>query len=122
MRVLADTDIESPIDSISYLTLSQATALNFLAPLGAILLSKYTNHGTFSLVDRAGAAVALAGVVMVVQPDGIFRRHEAFPRGPKPDTFAKVRGLAFGAVGILGSIVSSGFLGGPSYFDFGHRH
>lgn len=96
-------------DSILYLTLSQATALNFLAPMGAMILSRYTDHGTFSSIDRVGTAVALAGVVMVTQPDGIFRSHEAMPLGPQPDTFAKVKGLACGAVGVLGTTVSSKF-------------
>lgn len=93
-------------DSILYLTLSQATALNFLAPMGAMMLSKYTDHGTFNSIDRLGTAVALAGVVMVTQPDGIFKRHEAVPFGPKPDNFAKAKGLACGTVGVVGTTVS----------------
>lgn len=90
-----------------YLTLSQATALNFLAPMGAMLLFKYTDQGTFSLFDRAGAIIALVGVFMVVQPDGIFKSHRAFHLGPNPDALAKVKGLACGTVGIIGTIVSS---------------
>ncbi|KAJ4386737.1 hypothetical protein N0V93_009635 [Gnomoniopsis smithogilvyi] len=92
--------------SIVYLTLSQATALNFLAPMGAMMLSKYTDHGNFSFTDRVGTAVALAGVVLVTQPDGIFRPHEAGSLGPKPDNFAKAKGLASGAVGVLGTTIA----------------
>lgn len=93
-------------DSIKYLTLSQATALNFLAPMGAMILSKYMDHGTFNFIDRAGAVIALAGVVMVIQPDNIFQPGETLPLGPKPDTFAKLKGLGCGIVGILGTVVS----------------
>lgn len=75
--------------------------------MGAMMLSKYTDHGTFSPIDRVGTAVALAGVVMVTQPDGIFKRHENVPLGLKPDAFAKLKGLACGSVGVLGTTVSS---------------
>lgn len=75
--------------------------------MGAMMLSKYTDHGTFSLIDRVGTAIALAGVLLVTQPDSIFRPHEALPLGPKPDTFAKIKGLACGTVGVLGTVVSS---------------
>lgn len=101
------TDQSRLLDSISFLTLSQATALNFLAPMGAMILSKYLDHGTFNFTDRIGAAVALAGVVMVVQPEGIFKRTNTLPLGPQPDSFSKVKGLACGAVGVLGTIVST---------------
>lgn len=93
--------------SIFYLTLSQATALNFLAPMGAIMLSKYTDHGSFSVIDRVGTAIALAGVVMVTQPEGIFGSHDSGSLGPKPDAFAKVKGLVYGSIGVLGTTVSS---------------
>lgn len=92
-------------DSIKYLTLSSATALNFLAPMGAMILSKYMDNGTFNFIDQAGAIIALAGVVMVVQPDNIFQPGETPPLGPKPDTYAKVKGLGCGIVGILGTVV-----------------
>lgn len=75
--------------------------------MGAMTLSKYLDDGTFSRTDRTGACIALAGVVMVVQPDGIFKRTEALPLGPHPDSFAKLKGLSCGAIGVLGTIVSS---------------
>lgn len=89
-----------------YLTLSQATALNFLAPMGAMILSKYMDHGTFSFIDRAGAGAALAGVVMVVQPEDIFKPEETpVTGGHKTDTYTRWKGLGCGIVGILGTIV-----------------
>lgn len=81
--------------------------MNFLAPMGAMLLSKYTDHGSFSLIDRAGTAIALAGVFMVTQPEGIFGSHESLSLGPKPDAFAKVKGIACGSLGVVGTTVSS---------------
>lgn len=88
-----------------YLTLSQATALNFLAPMGAMILSKHLDHGNFNFIDRAGAVIALAGVVMVVQPEEIFKSGETLPLGPKPDTYTKFKGIACGLVGVIGTIV-----------------
>lgn len=88
-----------------YLTLSQATALNFLAPMGAMILFKYMDHSKFTIIDRVGTVVALAGVVMVVQPEGIFQSGETLPLGQVPDTYAKLKGVACGLLGVSGTIV-----------------
>lgn len=91
--------------SILYLTLAQATALNFLAPLGAMVLAKYLSYGAFSSIDRVGGLMAVAGVVLVVQPD-------IFVRSDKPSsqitnaTPERLKGVACGIVGVLGGIVS----------------
>lgn len=82
--------------------------------MGAMILSKYLDHGTFNFTDRVGAAIALAGVVMVVQPEGIFKRTETLPLGPQADSFSKIKGLSCGAVGVLGTIVST--VGGCSVY------
>lgn len=93
--------------SILYLTLAQATALNFLAPLGAMVLARYLDLGSLSLADRVGGLVALVGVVLVMQPDNIF------VRGDKPlsriihETPESLKGVAYGIVGVFGGIVSS---------------
>lgn len=77
--------------------------------MGAMLMSRYFDYGTLSLTDRAGAMVALAGVVLVVQPDIIFRSTSA-PAGmasrsshetPKP-----LKGVVCGLVGVAGGVVS----------------
>lgn len=95
-------------DSIMYLTLAQATALNFLAPIGAIILSKCLNNGNFTLVDPAGAVVALTGVIMVVQPEGLFGSGGTIlPLALESDTFTKLKGMACGLVGVLGTTVCS---------------
>lgn len=82
--------------------------MNFLAPMGAMILSKYMDYGSFNFIDRAGAVIALVGVVMVVQPDNVFQPGEALPLGPKLDTYAKLKGLGCGVVGILGTVVRHG--------------
>ncbi|PSR93858.1 hypothetical protein BD289DRAFT_451670 [Coniella lustricola] len=93
--------------SIRYLTLSQATALNFLAPMGAMVISKYMDQGAFSYVDRAGATVALAGVVMVVQPDNILTSGDSLAMMPSPrDTNAKIKGLIWGVFGVFGTMIA----------------
>lgn len=73
--------------------------------MGSMILSKYMDHGTFTFIDRGGAILALTGVVMVVQPDNIFQPQETLPLGPQPDTYAKFKGLGFGMVGVLGTMV-----------------
>lgn len=95
-------------DSIKYLSLSQATALNFLAPMCAMIWSRYKDNGSCTILDRAGAVIALAGVVMVVQPDGIFSAGETVVRGSEPESHAKIKGVGCGIVGIVGTVVCSG--------------
>ena len=103
---LADRDLVS----IIYLTISQATALNFLAPLGAMLMSKYFDHGSFSLTDRVGAVVALAGVVLVVQPDTIFRSTgtttAVLISRSSHETPKQFKGVVCGLIGVAGGVVS----------------
>lgn len=95
--------------SIIYLTIAQATALNFLAPMGAMLMSRYFDHGTFSLADRVGAVVAPTGVVLVVQPDIIFQSTEA-PTGitsrSSHETPKQLKGVVCGLIGVAGGVVS----------------
>lgn len=93
-----------------YLKLSEATALNFLGPLAAMILIRFLDYGTFEVIDRIGALVALLGVVLVVQPDVLF--------GPKPTLISatqmvaegssgdQMKGLGFGLIGLCGGAVS----------------
>lgn len=97
-------------DSIKYLTLSQATALNFLAPMGAMILSKYMDYGSFTAMDKAGAIIALAGVVMVVQPDNLFHRDSTWPIEKTGDTVTKFKGLGCGIIGVIGTVVCQGMM------------
>ncbi|ROV95300.1 hypothetical protein VSDG_06020 [Cytospora chrysosperma] len=91
--------------SILYLTLAQATALNFLAPLGAMVLAKYLSYGTFSSIDRVGGLMAVAGVILVVQPD-IFDRGHSPPSQVADATPERLKGVACGIVGVLGGIIA----------------
>ncbi|KAJ0123347.1 hypothetical protein J7T55_011812 [Diaporthe amygdali] len=95
--------------SIIYLTIAQATALNFLAPMGAMLISKYFDYGTFSLADRAGAVVALAGVILVVQPDTVFHFTEkatGVTSRSSHETPKQLKGVICGLVGVAGGVIA----------------
>ncbi|ROW16422.1 hypothetical protein VPNG_02826 [Cytospora leucostoma] len=90
--------------SILYLTLSQAIALNFLAPLGAIILAKCLDHGVLGLVDRVGGFVALAGVFLVVQPGQSFIRGDNLSSSATNEASERLKGVACGIVGVFGGI------------------
>ncbi|ROW10271.1 hypothetical protein VMCG_01922 [Cytospora schulzeri] len=91
--------------SILYLMLSQATALNFLAPFGAMVLAKYLDHGSFNSIDRVGGIMALLGVVLVLQPDIFIRGSEASSQ-ITDETPKRLKGVACGIVGIIGGIIA----------------
>lgn len=83
--------------------------MNFLAPMGAILMSRYFDCGTFSLTDRIGALVALAGVVLVVQPDTSFQPIGASAgliSRTSHETPKQLKGVLCGLVGVAGGVVS----------------
>ncbi|KAJ0120577.1 hypothetical protein J7T55_015306 [Diaporthe amygdali] len=94
--------------SILYLTLAQATALNFLAPLGAMILSKYLDYATFGFVDQAGALIALVGVVLIVQPNTVFGLQDksTLPENSSSHEMIHntIKGVAYSAMGVLGGI------------------
>lgn len=74
--------------------------------MASMILSRYMDHGTFSIVDRVGATIALAGVFMVVQPDGIFQTGETGLMGSENAGTTKLKGLLCGCIGLLGTTVS----------------
>ncbi|KAJ0279149.1 hypothetical protein CBS470a_009395 [Colletotrichum nupharicola] len=96
--------------SIMYLKLSEATALNFLGPLIAMILIRYLDFGTFEVVDRIGALVALVGVILVVQPDGLFDHKAAILSAAQTvtggDTKGRMMGFGFGLLSVCGGAVS----------------
>lgn len=96
--------------SIMYLKLSEATALNFLGPLTAMILTRYLDFGTFEVIDRIGALVALLGVILVVQPDTLFGSQSTLKsaRQSTADDGAKGRmmGFGFGVMSVIGGAVS----------------
>lgn len=78
--------------------------------MGAMLMSRYFDYGTFSLADRVGAVVALVGVVLVVQPDTIFRPTgvpAAMMSRRSHETPKQLKGVVCGLVGVAGGVVSS---------------
>ncbi|KAK8092910.1 hypothetical protein PG999_014497 [Apiospora kogelbergensis] len=97
--------------SISYLSLSEATALNFLAPLGALILTRFLDNGIIALLDGVSCAVALVSVVLVLQPEPLFGTTAggeagALAHGVSPDPNASLKGTLAGMVGVAGGIVS----------------
>lgn len=94
--------------SIIYLTIAQAAALNFLAPMGSMLMSRYLDYGNFSVTDRVGALMALASVVLVVQPDIFFHPTESTVgiRSRTSHETKQLKGMICGVAGVAGGIVS----------------
>ncbi|KAF6792034.1 hypothetical protein CSOJ01_14222 [Colletotrichum sojae] len=93
--------------SIMYLKLSEATALNFLGPLAAMLLSRYLDYGSFEIVDRICALVALMGVIFVVQPDALFGPHADSSISAEQIVAegrfqGRMMGFGFGLLGVCG--------------------
>lgn len=91
--------------SMIYLSLSEATALNFLGPLGSLILTRCLSFATVQWTDCIGALGALIGVVLVAQPEDIFDTTEA-----GSDVSGKVhghlKGLAFGVFGVCGGVIA----------------
>ena len=87
-----------------YLSLSEATALNFLGPLGSLILTRYLSFATVQWTDCLGAVGALAGVVLIAQPEDIFGTTKA-----ECDVSVRMKGylkgFAFGVLGLCGGIV-----------------
>ncbi|KAJ0163647.1 putative transport protein [Colletotrichum tanaceti] len=102
--------------SIMYLRLSEATALNFLGPLTAMILTRYLDFGTFEVIDRVGTLVALVGVILVVQPDTLFGSQSTDSAlmsarqstAAAADVGAKGRmvGFGFGVMGVIGGAIA----------------
>ncbi|GAW16607.1 hypothetical protein ANO14919_060400 [Xylariales sp. No.14919] len=90
--------------SMIYLTLSEAIALSFLSPLGALILARCLSLGTIPWVDCVGAAGAFVGVALVAQPEDIFHMNSA-ASDASVNTHGRFKGLAFGLFGALGGVV-----------------
>ncbi|KAK8876861.1 membrane protein [Apiospora arundinis] len=97
--------------SISYLSLSEATALNFLAPLGTLILTRYLDNGRITITDGVSCAIALVSVVLVLQPEPLFDKvvgQEASgpANGVSLDPNALLKGTLAGIVAVAGGIVA----------------
>lgn len=78
--------------------------------MGSMLMSRYLDYGNFSVTDRVGALMALAGVVLVVQPDTFFHLTEStvgIKSRTSYETPKQLKGVVCGLAGVAGGIVSS---------------
>ena len=90
-----------------YLSLSEATALNFLSPLGSLVLARYLSLGAVQWADFIGAVGSLVGVALVARPEGIFGLAETSSTASVGAAgYLKVKGLSFGVFGVCGGMVS----------------
>ena len=85
--------------SISYLSLSEATAVNFIAPIGAIILTRYLEDSKVAFLDVIASITALLGVFLVLQPAKTLASLSAEP-------YAYHKGIVSGIIGVAGGIVS----------------
>ncbi|KAK8072683.1 hypothetical protein PG996_006031 [Apiospora saccharicola] len=97
--------------SISHLSLSEATALNFLAPLGVLILARFLDNGAISLMDGFSCSVALAGVVLVLQPRAIFgaisvQEGSGLTSDLSVDPNASLKRTLAGLIGVFGGMVA----------------
>ncbi|KAI1091313.1 hypothetical protein F5B19DRAFT_503272 [Rostrohypoxylon terebratum] len=92
--------------SMKYLNLSEATALNFLGPLGSLILTRYLSFATVQWTDCLGAIGALGGVVLISQPEEIFGSVQATQRDVSSDPAANMKGLAFAVLGLCGGVIT----------------
>jgi hypothetical protein len=90
-----------------YLSLNEATALNSLGPLGAMILTRYLDTGKIVLMDGISCTLAIVSVVLALQPRSIFGATTgALPRDVSFDSNAGFHGAVYGLVGVVGGIVS----------------
>ncbi|KAI2467531.1 hypothetical protein F4781DRAFT_307347 [Annulohypoxylon bovei var. microspora] len=92
--------------SMVYLSLSEATALNFLGPLGSLILTRYLSFATVQWTDCLGAVGALGGVVLIAQPEEIFGAINAAERDVSGDATNNMKGLAFAVLGLCGGVIT----------------
>lgn len=101
---------------MKYLNLSEATALNFLGPLGSLILTRYLSFATVQWTDCLGAVGALGGVVLISQPEEIFGSIQSTQRDVSSDPAANMKGLAFAVLGLCGGVVSDKHVASSSVF------
>ncbi|KAL1842444.1 hypothetical protein VTK73DRAFT_3124 [Phialemonium thermophilum] len=89
--------------SMVYLSLSQATALSFLGPLGSLIVARWMAFAAVPWTDILGAVGALLGVVLVSHPERVF---DVTGGGDGVSRNAHLKGLAFGVTGVAGYVVA----------------
>lgn len=101
--------------SMIYLTLSEATALTFIGPLGSLILTRFLSFATVKWTDCLSAVGALLGVMLIAQPAGIFSASDEVYTVAE-NTHKRLYGLGFGVFGFCGGVVSDEnhrFVNGP---------
>lgn len=92
--------------SILYFSLSEATALNFLAPLGAVVFTGFLKNGTITLLQVGFCVTALIGVFLCLQPEFIFGVRTQTNDELGQESSALIKGSIAGIVGVTGGVVS----------------
>lgn len=91
--------------SMICLTLSEATALTFLGPLGSLILTRFLSFATVKWTDCVGAMGSFLGVMLIAQPEGIFSTSKEV-YNVSENTHKRLYGLGFGVLGFCGGVVS----------------
>lgn len=85
--------------------LSEATVLNFLAPLGTCCAIAFLSSGSFTKAETASAILSFVGVVLIAQPTFLFRTgYNDSISTAKPGS--NLAGVGFAIMGAIGGIVS----------------
>ena len=97
------------IVSIKYLNLSEATALNFISPLGSLILTRWLSFATVQWIDCFGAFGSLVGVALILVPHGMLSQPDDLSY-PTQSFEGHLKGIGFSTLGVCGGVVSSYFL------------
>lgn len=85
-----------------YLPLGKATALNFMAPLGAAILTAQVTQVSLKSKEMIGISLAIIGALIVAQP---FVLKNILSTGAELHNNDTLIGIAFAMVGAVGGIV-----------------
>ena len=86
--------------------LSEATVLNFLAPLGTCCMVALMSSGSFTGPDITSATLSIAGVLLVARPPFLFGQ-EYSDSEPILESGSHLVGIGFAMVGAVGGVVST---------------
>ena len=100
------------LDSLIYLPLAEATILNFLAPLGAEILTAMIGYGSFGIAEQCATGISLLGVGLIAKPKflaNLFQSNSYVSLDEVEQMTRKnwQKGVAFAVMGAVGGAVSS---------------
>ena len=87
--------------SLQYLSLSDATVLNFLAPTVTGLLAAFFLSEPYTLKEATAGLISLVGTVLVAQPEFLFGSMAQREDGVTPEERIMAVGIAL--IGVLGA-------------------